>query len=236
MEKSFFWKVLLVAAMSAPLFSCSDDDEPTLVAEVEDEVPNKLSGTRWIADSENYTKAADELSSMSIIEFSSNTKCLLYCTEGYYAESPVTWYFDSNYDEEKGSISVSEVGLTFDVIDNELFCTTEDATGATVTYKFTKDLDYVAPAKDCPLIGAWRGEYVAEGLSNQAMKWLKIIDNKRLLYYDNQVADAGHKMVLEYTFDGSTLTFFKHSNITYQLKGNKLVSDEVTLTKFSEKQ
>lgn len=28
MEKSIFWKVLLVAAMSAPLFSCSDDDEP----------------------------------------------------------------------------------------------------------------------------------------------------------------------------------------------------------------
>ena len=231
-------RLLLVLLSATFMVACNNDDEPELVAKVEDLSSNELTGTLWVAhpDNSNITPWC-YFTPVSSIEFFGSKMCLINCSLDYYAEDPVIHFNSSEYNDETntGRLNHFESNFDFTIIDNDLFITEIDGYGAPQTFRFTKDLNYEAPAKDCPLIGNWQGDVNNENIpeSWNPKKFLKIIDNNRLLYYSNFVLDGGYKTILNYTFDGETLSFNKTANnhVSFTLKGNKLIGGDVTLTK-----
>ena len=228
-----FFLMLIVASV---MVACSNDDEPALVADVEDVSSNELTGTRWIAHPDNSNLSSGCIyTSVAYIEFFGSKKCLINRSLDYYANDPTTLFYNSEYNDETNKGKLDYYNVDFIVIDNELFLTEIDFSGDSMIYKFTKDLNYVAPAKDCSLIGYWEGDVNDEDIpeSWNPKVFLKIIDNNRLLYYSNFICDGGDKTILDYTFDGKTLSFIsnQNDNQSFNLKGNKLVRGSDILTK-----
>ena len=225
---------LLIALLVFPFMCISCEDEPTLVADIEDANTNGLTGTRWIMLPQNINIDSESVyKSVASIEFFGSKKCLFNFSLADYTNQPITLIYNSEYNEETNKGNLLKYNVNFIVVDNELFLTEIDHEGVPHTLTFTKETDYVAPSKDCPLIGFWQGE-INKGIAiNQnATYYLNIIDNQRLIFYDNFTGEGSHFIVLEYQFDGKTLSFKKNNQInTFKLKKNKLESDFVTLTK-----
>lgn len=227
-------RLLLILLSATFIVACSNDDEPELVAKVEDLSSNELTGTLWIAHPDNSNLSPSyNYTVVSSIEFFGSKRCLINCSLDYYANDPTIWLDYSEYNDETNTGRLDFYNVDFTIIDNDLFITEINYSGVPQIYRFTKDLNYEAPAKDCPLIGNWEGKCKGLPAELNATAYIKIIDNKRLLYYNNFLSDTGHRIILDYTFDGKALSFITATNnhISLTLKGNKLIGEDVTLTK-----
>lgn len=221
---------LLTTLLVLPFICISCEDEPTLVADVEDVNSNELTSTRWIninLDSKNI------FSSVASIEFFGSKKCLFDYSLADYANQPNVRLYNSKYSDETNKGELPDDNIDFIVVNNELFLTKVDYNGVSHSVTFTKDIDYVAPLKDCPLIGFWQGKSKEDfPIDWNATYYLSIIDNQRLIFYNNFTDDGSYSTVLEYQFDGKILSFKKKDQIiTFKLEGNKLANDYVTLSK-----
>ena len=227
-------RLLLILLSATFMVACSNEDEPELVANVEDLSSNELTGTLWISHPDNSDLIpGGHISTIASFEFFGSKKCIANCSLDYCADEPTIWFFESEYNKETNTGRLDFLNTDFTIIDNDLFITAIDPNGVPQIYRFTKDLNYEAPAKDCPLIGNWEGKCKGLPAELNATAYIKIIDNKRLLYYNNFLSDAGHRIILDYIFDGKTLSFINAANnhISFNLKGNKLIGENVTLTK-----
>lgn len=223
----------LIVLLVLPFICISCNEDTILVADIEDLSSNKLTGSRWVMLPENISIDSGSIySAVASIEFFGSKKCLFNYSLADYANQPIIYFYDQKYSEETNKGRLLNYNVDFIVVDNELFLTEVDYNGVAHTFTFTKDINYVAPSKDCPLIGFWQGKSNHDVITDwNGTYYLNIINNQRLIFYNN-FTDDSYSVVLEYQFDGKILSFKqKDQIITFQLKENKLVNDYATLTK-----
>lgn len=217
-------KLLLLLLISTTVVSCSDNDnEPSPV--VAPEVPNKLVGTRWIADPDNLNATIDNhLSTVNAIEFFNNSWCI-------YGDE----FLKYSYDEAANVVKINS-RLTFSdpdfIINDYQITATPHASydeSETYTFSFIKDRDYVAPAANNELAGSkWIGEF-DYGNGDKVPLYLEFIDNQRYVSYDPLLSNGKTHYIHNYTYDNGTLIV--DGKDSYKIKGNKITMFDITFTK-----
>lgn len=222
-------RFFLMLAVATFMVACNNDEDPAPIVPEEPgetEVPNKLVGTRWVADPDNHnnipylwqTEAA-------AIEFIANQECIIDLIDSF-DNSIHSLRFTSIYDETTDTILIDQYNDKLSIEDNLLTTTLYDNIGNPFTYTFVKDSTYVAPAKDNGIVGHYKGLWILEGIQYSA--WITILDNERLIAADNSVLDYKHRSVVKYSYDGKYISF---RDRTCKISGNQITGDGITYTK-----